>query len=191
MVKIFFDLSDSESVLPSELRKAGGFVISEAKDSSDVIITDKKDCTAEKTRVLRIISDARLDEAEADSADDIIFSPISLMELKVRISRLIAPENRLFEKGELKIDLTRALVTVKGERIHLTLIEYRFLALLAESYGRIVPYKEILSSLWECPLGNEMLSVRVFVNAIRRKFAAAGATEAHIITHAAKGYELK
>jgi DNA-binding response OmpR family regulator len=104
---------------------------------------------------------------------------------------LVAPENRIFEKGELKIDLTCAEVTVNGEHVHLTLIEYRFLTLLAKGYGRLVTYKEILNCLWECPLGNEMRSVRVFVNAIRRKFAAAGATEEHIITHASKGYQLK
>ena len=190
MINIFLDLSGEGNALITELC-GGEFVFAESADCADVTVTDKADLPTQKAKLLRIISTDRLEAAAMDTADDIILAPVNVRELKVRISRLIAPENRIFEKGELKIDLSRAEVTVNGERIHLTLIEYRFLALLAKGYGRLVPYKEILTSVWECPLGNEMQSVRVFVNAIRHKFATAGATEEHIITHASKGYQLK
>ena len=96
----------------------------------------------------------------------------------------------MFERGALRIDFSSATVHLGEEQIHLTLLEYKLLALLAQSYGRVVTYKEILSALWEYPIGSEMLSIRVFVAAIRSKLAAAGATEQYIVNRMSKGYEL-
>lgn len=194
MISIFFDNSifnsaEIRSVTDAlcafgEYSAAGDFA------SADVIITDRPHSFCGNGKTIAVFERHKVEPSTALLADDLMILPIEADELHARILRLIAPENRIFEKGELKIDFESAEVTVLGERIHLTLIEYRFLALLAKNHGRCVPYKEILAGLWECPIGNEMLSIRVFVNAIRRKFAVAGAIEKHIITHASKGYEL-
>ena len=108
----------------------------------------------------------------------------------MRILRLISPKNRIFSHNGLKIDFQSAAVELNGSSIHLTLFEYKLLALLAKNHKNLVTYDQIMHSLWNTPIGNEMLSIRVFVNAIRKKFAATGAIQEYILTCAGKGYKL-
>lgn len=123
------------------------------------------------------------------NADDFVALPISVNELTARIELLF--EDRSFlEKNGLFVDFKSCRVLINGRLLHLTLLEYKLLCLLAKSHGSLVTYEKILKELWETPIGNEMLSIRVFVNAIRRKFKAAGAMETLIKTHSGKGYSL-
>lgn len=195
MTTVLFICGEDCTALINELKNDPNFDLRVRSNAAEVTENDLSDAavTVSDTpikgakKLLLILNDADGSEAEAG---DFILRPVRFSELKARINRLLSRSAPAFTSGELTIDLESASVTVNGEQVHLTLIEYRLLSLLAKNHGRCVSYKEILSALWESPIGSEMLSVRVFVNAIRRKFASAGAMVEHIVTHASKGYEL-
>ena len=160
---------------------------------ADVIVSD---VLTETEKPLILILDSEEISKSAFKVDDFVKTPVCIAELAARIMRLIAPvtrktEQKVFKMGRLTVDLENAAVFFDSTQIHLTLFEYKLLCLLVQKQGAIVSYSEILHSLWESPIGNEMLSIRVFVNAIRRKLAIAGAMEDIIRTHAGKGYSLE
>ena len=99
---------------------------------------------------------------------DFITYPIREDELFLRIKRILF-EDGLFENGALVIDTARCTVTLEGAQVHLTMLEYKLLCLLARSCGQTVDYQTIMRELWGSPIGGEIRSVRVFVNALRKK----------------------
>src|SRR4026209_2335353 len=72
-------------------------------------------------------------------ADDYITKPFSIREFRSRIrallrraaSRASEPREELIERRELRIDLPRRTVEVRGEVVQLTFIEFEMLAVLA------------------------------------------------------------
>ena len=76
-------------------------------------------------------------------ADDYITKPFSMREFRSRVkaalrrSRMVGsrPSEEPIERGELKIDFGRRLVTLRGEEIRLTYVEFEILGALARSPG--------------------------------------------------------
>src|SRR5436190_430462 len=84
---------------------------------------------------------------EVSSADDYITKPFSPLELTARIRALlrrtqrgksIRPQNFSFQ--DLFIDYASRNVTVNGEGVRLTAIEYNLLCLLASHAGQVVSH---------------------------------------------------
>ncbi len=103
---------------------------------------------------------------------DFITYPFRCDELLLRLERLLC-EDKLFENGALVIDTSRCTVLLNGVQVHLTMLEYKLLCLLADSCGETVDYQTIMRELWGSPIGSEIRSVRVFVNALRKKLGSA------------------
>ena len=116
--------------------------------------------------------------------DDFIIYPFRKYELYTRVQGIIE-RSIAFKNGDLTVDYERCSVTFKGEAVHLTLLEYRLLCILTKRCGTIVTYSEIMHQLWESPIGSEVLSVRVFINALRKKLGGKGEL---IKTVMGKGY---
>lgn len=198
MIKVTLLALPEGDELSEELKKYGDLelrVASTEPTDADVTVFDGDDLTAVSARSIKVFDRDKADADALAGASDFICRPVSASELRARILRLIAPENRNsgkneFKSGDLRIDFNSASVYFGDEPVHLTLLEYKLLALLAKNHGRTVTYKEILSTLWEYPIGSEMLSIRVFVTALRRKFEDAGATKELIVNRMGKGYEL-
>lgn len=190
MIRIFTNLDERYEKLLQSLNEYVEYeTVTEQSDCDVALIRGA--ITTKAPHTIYVLSDNELDVSHLTESDDFVCEPFTSAELHARILRLIAPVNRVLDYGELKLDVTHAKVFINDTRVHLTLIEYKLLSLLASNRGKCVTYKEILNTLWDPPIGNEMRSVRVFINAIRSKFSLAGAIEEHIITYAAKGYELK
>ena len=49
---------------------------------------------------------------------------------------------------DLTVDFERRQVTIAGELIHLTQIEYKIVALIARRPGRVLTYDYIISRIW-------------------------------------------
>lgn len=111
-------------------------------------------------------------ELSGGTYSDFITYPIREDELIFRIERLLFDDG-LFENGALTIDTYRCIVTIDGMQVHLTMLEYKLLCLLAGSCGKTVDYQTIMRELWGSPIGSEIRSVRVFVNALRKKLGTA------------------
>lgn len=126
--------------------------------------------------------------------NDFICFPINEAELYSRICRLntfydpVDSESSVFRNGELKINYTNCCVSIGNTPVHLTLLEYRLLCLLSKNCGTVVKYNVILNELWTNPIGNEILSLRVFVTALRKKLQAISRDENYLHTHMGEGY---
>src|SRR6476620_3538565 len=85
-------------------------------------------------------------------ADDYITKPFSMREFRSRVkaalrrSRMIgdAPEEESIERGDLKIDFGRRVVTLRGEEVRLTYVEFEILGALARSPGRVLSRETLL-----------------------------------------------
>ena len=128
-----------------------------------------------------IIVSARLDEDEKiraldAGADDYVTKPFYMGELQARIRAALRKKENYtpdksscFEQGDLAVDFEKRQVTVAGEEIHLTPIEYRILTLLIANRGKVLTHNYILKEIWGYAEGVEAGTLRVFVATLRRK----------------------
>ena len=79
---------------------------------------------------------------------------------------------------------------MSGDEIHLTPIEYKLLALLAQYSGRVLTHKYILDEIWGTFSGDDTQSLRVFMANIRRKIEKDPAMPRYIFTEVGIGYRM-
>jgi len=132
-------------------------------------------------------------------ADDYLTKPFSVGELTARIKVALrhsrkpgaSPQEAVFQTGDLKVDLEKRQVFVKGVEIHLTPIEHKLLAILARYAGRLVTQKELLRDVWGPAGGDSAHYLRIYVSQLRRKIEESPANPRYIITEAGVGYRLR
>ena len=114
-------------------------------------------------------------------ADDYVTKPFGVEELLARLRaalrRTAGPMGRpaTLTFGTLEIDLGRQLVTLDGERIHLTKTEYALLEALVTNPGKLLTHQWLLRRVWGPGYARESHYLRVYVRAIRRKLGDAAA----------------
>lgn len=105
-------------------------------------------------------------------ADDYVTKPFNPSELMARVrSQLrrytslgsIDKNQREIVSGGLSINTESRCVTVDGETVHLTPIEYRILELLAKNKGRVFSAEEIYRRVWneDNVVGDNTIAVHV------------------------------
>lgn len=133
-------------------------------------------------------------------ADDYITKPFNPVEVLARVrsqlrryTRLGAmpppkPDHYRFEG--LELDDSQKLVTVDGESVSLTGIEYSILLLLMEQPGKVFKSSEIYRSVWkEAPLGSENV-VAVHIRHLREKIEIDPSNPRYIKVVWGQGYRL-
>lgn len=150
-----------------------------------------------------IIVSARLDEDEKiraldAGADDYVTKPFYMGELQARIRAALRKKENYtpdksscFEQGDLAVDFEKRQVTVAGEEIHLTPIEYRILTLLIANRGKVLTHNYILKEIWGYAEGVEAGTLRVFVATLRRKIEKNPSQPQHIVTEVGVGYRFR
>ncbi|AKA72384.1 MULTISPECIES: response regulator transcription factor [Clostridium] len=111
-------------------------------------------------------------------ADDYMTKPFNALELVARVKSQLRRyidlgnykknSNKIAIKG-LVLDKKTKMVTVDGEEIRLTAIEYRILELLMENKGRVFSIEEIYEKAWKQPYYNGENTVAVHIRRIREK----------------------
>ena len=96
----------------------------------------------------------------------------------------------MFVNGQLVIDKGSNLVSVAGEEIHLTPIEYKLLCLLADNVGKVLTHSFIISRIWGTGMETDIGSLRVYMNSLRKKISHKEAGEELIRTHIGIGYQM-
>jgi two-component system KDP operon response regulator KdpE len=112
--------------------------------------------------------------ALAAGADDYVTKPFGPRELIARLQanlRRVATEGEeaTIQAGALEIDLSRRIVTVAGEEVHLTPTEFELLRQLSRNRGRLLTHRELLVSVWGAGYGEDTQVLRAHMANLRRK----------------------
>ncbi len=127
-------------------------------------------------------------------ADDYLTKPFSTGELLARMRALLrrasgtdlAPTR--ITHGDLEIDLPRRQVTLRGEPVRLTRIEFDILALLALHAGRVVTSRALLETVWGPEYIRDTQTLRVHISNLRHKIETPGDVPRYIITEPGVGF---
>jgi two-component system KDP operon response regulator KdpE len=107
-------------------------------------------------------------------ADDYLTKPFGVQELHARIRvalRHVKPGagQSVLQFGNVGLDVDKRLVTVDGEEVHLTPIEYEVFKQLALDAGRVLTHRRLLSRVWGEQYESEVHYLRPVVTALRKK----------------------
>jgi two-component system KDP operon response regulator KdpE len=121
-------------------------------------------------------------------ADDYLTKPFGLQELhaRIRVALRHAGTQSILQFGDVRLDVDRRIVTVRGEEVHLTPIEYELFKELALSSGRVLTHRLLLTRVWGSQFENEVNYLRPVITSLRKKLGTR-----LIKTEPAVGYRLQ
>ena len=130
-------------------------------------------------------------------ADDYLTKPFSVGELLARIrvalrhrGTTISPALTVHELDGLRIDLNLRLVQLNGVPLHLTPTEFKLLARLVRSAGRVVTHRQLLTDVWGPDFSDHTHYLRLYMGQLRAKIERDPAEPRHLLTEAGVGYRL-
>ena len=106
-------------------------------------------------------------------ADDYLSKPFRMEELLARLRGLIRRARQMpsseIQSGPLAIDSRTGRVTVNGESVKLTALEFRVLSYLMHHRGRAVPQTELAEHIYPIDEERDSNTIEVFIARLRRK----------------------
>jgi two-component system response regulator RegX3 len=132
-------------------------------------------------------------------ADDYVTKPFSSAELLSRVRAILRRREldranggggTVRRLGGLQIDLGRHEVLVDGERVHLTLSEFKVLSLLAEQPDSVVSRRELMQHLWASEHVGDEHACEVHISNLRRKIERDPTQPLRLLTVRGLGYKL-
>jgi len=142
-------------------------------------------------------------EAEQDKiaaldagADDYLTKPFGTGELMARmrvVMRRLAGkfDEPVLQVDDLKMDLSRRIVTVDENPISLTPTEYEILRLLLQNAGKVITHRQLLKHVWGTAYESEMHMLRVNISNLRRKIESDPARPHYLMTEPGVGYRIR
>lgn len=137
-----------------------------------------------ESRVPIIILSAKTEDADKIlglnvGADDYVTKPFNPLELVARVKSQLrryttlssndAAGDKVYEAGDLLVNDDLKKVTVDGEKVKLTPIEYNILLLLLKNKGKVYSINEIYESIWNEEAIGADNTVAVHIRHIREK----------------------
>ena len=111
-------------------------------------------------------------------ADDYITKPFNPLELMARVKSQLRryttlggmeTKSHVYQSGGLLIDDESKTVTVDGDEVHLTPVQYKILTLLTANAGRVFSIEDIYEKVWNEPAFQPENTVAVHIRKIREK----------------------
>jgi DNA-binding response OmpR family regulator len=133
-------------------------------------------------------------------ADDYITKPFSIREFRSRVKALlrraaIPPPNvqqeEAIDHGDVRVDLRRRTVEVRGAPVQLTFVEFELLALLAANPGVVWTRRQLLERLRGGADYREPRTIDVHVRHLREKIEARPHDPQLILTVRGVGYRYR
>ncbi len=131
-------------------------------------------------------------------ADDYLTKPFNLSELLARIrvaQRHLAMRHEdapaIFAFGDVSIDRAKRVVTLRGQDVRLTPIEYKLLATLAAHPDRVMTYQQLLKAVWGPRFATQRQYLHVYMGHLRAKLEKNTAHPRWLMTEPGVGYRLK
>lgn len=152
--------------------------------SAPVIILSARDQEAQKIKALD------------NGADDYVTKPFGVGELLARMrsalrhARHVGPEATATTLGDLTVDFAARIVTLRGEEVHLTPLEYKLLVTLLQHQGKVLTHRFLLREVWGPENTRENHYLRVFIASLRRKLEDDPARPKYLLTEQGVGYRL-
>ncbi len=135
-------------------------------------------------------------------ADDYITKPFSIREFRSRVRALLrratAPRpgersdgEEVIEEGEVRIDVPRRVVEVRGQEAQLTFVEFELLRVLAAAPGRVFSRRQLLERLRGGADYREPRTIDVHVRHLREKIESDPRAPELILTVRGVGYRFR
>ena len=152
-----------------------------------------------------IVISARTQEREKVAAldagaDDYITKPFGTDELLARIRTAIRHSNKImtdsmnnnrpYSAKGLTVDFDKRLVTVDGNEIYLTRVEYKIVSMLAKNSGKVITYSSLIDQVWGPYADDNNRILRVNMANIRRKLEKNPGEPVYIFTELGIGYRM-
>ncbi|MPZ12935.1 MAG: response regulator [Chloroflexi bacterium] len=164
----FYEHDPDVVVLDITLPGRNGFeILQEIRKVSDVpvIILTARTEEIEQVRGLEL------------GADDYVVKPFSHLALLARVKAVLRraelpPPVRAvpdFVAGALTINFQNSEVTLHGQRVKLTPVEYKLLYHLVRNAGRLMPHQALLDRVWGADYGASPDYLKVFISRLRAK----------------------
>ncbi len=131
-----------------------------------------------------------------NGADDYIAKPFIAEELLARIRALLRRVNwgpmasTKFRVRDLLLDLPRRQISIQGQHLLLTPIEYGILVILMKNAGRVVGHRELMDAVWGENYSDDFSVLRVNISRLRSKLEIDPRQPNYILTVAGKGYTI-
>ena len=151
-----------------------------------------------------VVLSARTEEKDKVSAldlgaNDYITKPFGTGELLARVRaslriswmhRHSTGSNSVFALDDLVIDYDRRQVTVAGELVHVTQIEYNILSLLSQHVGKVMTYSAMIQAIWGTVDDGSVKKLQVNMANIRKKLGCKPGESRYIINELGVGYRM-
>ena len=129
-------------------------------------------------------------------ADDYLTKPFGTGELMARMRVVM---RRLSGKSDepvllvddLKMDLSRRVVTVNENLVSLTPTEYEILRLLLQNAGKVITHRQLLRQVWGTAYESEMHMLRVNISNLRRKIEPNPSRPHYLVTEPGVGHRIR
>ncbi len=128
-------------------------------------------------------------------ADDFVSKPFSSRELLARLKAQLRRQAACIRIGshllmfdDIEIDLARRIVSMSGQPLHLTPLEYHLLTLLARHPYRVFLHQELLSLVWGWMHDQDTHYLRVHMRNLRKKIEVDPSSPKHLLTETHIGY---
>ncbi len=128
-------------------------------------------------------------------ADDYVTKPFSHRELVARIRAVLRrgqeaellPE--VIEVGDVRMDVERHEVQVRGETVRLALKEFELLELLLRNAGRVMTRGQLIDRIWGVDYVGDTKTLDVHVKRLRSKIESEPSKPTRLITVRGLGYK--
>ena len=133
-------------------------------------------------------------------ADDYITKPFLIREFRSRVRAVLrraatphlgGKREEMIDRGDVKIDLPRRTVEVRGELVQLTFVEFELLALLAANPGVVYSRRQLLERLRGGADYREPRTIDVHVRHLREKIEVESREPELILTVRGAGYRFR
>jgi len=133
-------------------------------------------------------------------ADDYITKPFSVREFRSRVRAALRRSEMLRKRaggeepiaaGELEIDFDRRAVTVRGEDIRLTYVEFEILSSLAGAPGKVMTRETLLEHVWGDSAYRDPRTIDVHIRHLREKIETDAKEPEYIFTVRGVGYRFR
>ncbi len=130
-------------------------------------------------------------------ADDYLVKPFGIGELLARMRVALRHKGvpltaaiLSYSGAGVHIDLTRHKVDRNGEQVHLTPIEFKLLARLVRSTGRVVTHRQLLTDVWGAEFIDHTHYLRLYMAQLRGKLELNPSDPVLLLTEPGLGYRL-